>query len=478
MRPLYLLLLLLVSPYCDAQQYTLQNCIDTALQNNVAVRIARQSVQTRQYEYDASRLNILPKADFLGGYNHLGKPLTIDLQQVKDGVVQGSSRQSVSAANSVYNEITGNNLPQSTQDRIYNTSSQIIGDLYPNYNPQLSKQDYFTAGIIVREPVYMGGKLRSVRRLAAQQVSSGKVNLDIVQDNITYNISLQYLQLLYLNSMLDKQQSLVNALKYTLRSADNLLKAEIIPPYQKKWADVALAQGTVNYSNLKLEKENALLQLKELTGIDLDKDIAIDDTLSDNASLPATFFTDGLEHNADIRLLDSKTKEAEIMIKTTRQGNLPNVFAIGNYQFLQKNLPLTMPPWLIGIELQWSLTDWMQNDKRIKAAQSLKTETTLLKQQKQSLLSASTRIAQNKIIAMRNQMLVLKMARDEAAATTAIVQTRLENSMASIKDVNDAQQVLYEAEKAYFTSVLTFKVALATYLYIQGTPASMTNYLK
>ena len=101
----------------------------------------------------------------------------------------------------------------------------------------------------------------------------------------------------------------------------------------------------------------------------------------------------------------------------------------------------------------------------------------MLIQQKKETLQLGVRIAQNKILSLRNQMLTLKMASDEAANTAAIVQTRLENSMASVKEVNDAQQLQFEAEKIYYTSLLAYKIAIATYFYILGKPDTISQFI-
>ena len=80
--------------------------------------------------------------------------------------------------------------------------------------------------------------------------------------------------------MIEKEEQKVEALQKNEKYAANLLKSEIIPPYQKKWADVALMQGKTSLENLKLEKENALLTLKQMMGMTLDSNLEIDGKIS------------------------------------------------------------------------------------------------------------------------------------------------------------------------------------------------------
>ncbi len=192
--------------YISGQQLTLLECIEKAKENNPTVKIARQSLETREKLAQSDKNNMLPKVDLLAGYNYLGEPIQVNLQQVKESIVEGTANQSVYSASTIYQQITGQPLSQQIQDIIYQTSKDIIGAVYPTYNPTVAKQSYFLAGVMVRQPIYLGGKLKASQELSAQQLESGKVNVESSEDLITYNISLQYIQVLFYNTMIQKQE--------------------------------------------------------------------------------------------------------------------------------------------------------------------------------------------------------------------------------------------------------------------------------
>lgn len=97
-----------------------------AKQNNLTIKQAQSALLTGEYNLQAEKKGYLPKVDLLSSYSYLGNPLTINLQTVKDGIVEGSSQQSVNTANEIYHEITGGNLPQAAQDRIYDASKRWL----------------------------------------------------------------------------------------------------------------------------------------------------------------------------------------------------------------------------------------------------------------------------------------------------------------------------------------------------------------
>lgn len=466
-------LLLMLSAKIFCQQFSLWDCIEKAKQNNTVVKLAGQSLETRQKLFKATQNNGLPKLDLLAGYNYIGEPLRVNLQQVKDGIVEGSASQAVFSANTTYQQITGNQLSQQVQDVIYQTSKDIISAVYPNYNPEITKQSYFLAGLAIRQPIYLGGKLKASRKLSEEQMKSGEANLQSSKDLAAYSIALQYIQVMYLNSMIDKQKSSLEALRKNENYAGNLLKAEIIPPYQKNWADIARAHGETNLKSLTAEKENALLMLKDIMGIPLDEKVEISAMLSESTEIPAFRSSD---NNADVKLLQSKKAEAETGVDITRSLSKPNIFAIGNVQFFRKDLPVITPPWLIGLELQWTLFDPERRSKNL-ASESVVREADLLIEQKQKSVNLAARIAENKLISLKEQSETFDASRKQAYETTEMVRKRMENSLSSVKDVNDALQLQYETEKLYFTSLVAYQTALATYFYITGNPENITGYI-
>lgn len=466
-------LFLMFSAKIFCQQFSLKYCIEKAQQNNTVIKLAEQSLETRQKLMAAGKNNGLPKLDLLAGYNYIGEPLRINLQQVKDGVVEGSANQAVYSANTVYQQITGNPLSQQVQDVIYQTSKDIIGAVYPNYNPEITKQSYFLAGLFVRQPIYLGGKLKSSRKLSEEQVKSGEANLKSSKDLTAYNIALQYIQVMYLNSMIDKQKNSLESLQKNEAYAGNLLKAEIIPPYQKNWADIARMHGETNLKNLTMEKEKVMLILKDMMGIPLDEPVEITEKLNESTEIPV-FSSESA--NADVKLLQSKKAEAETGLDITKSLSRPNVFAIGNVQFFRKDLPVITPPWLVGIEMQWTLFDPERRSKNL-ASQSVIKEADLLIEQKQKSVNLATKIAENKLVSLKEQSETFNASRKQAYTTTEMIRKRMENSLSSVKDVNDALQLQYETEKLYYTSLVAYQTALATYFYITGNPENITNYI-
>ncbi|WP_223152074.1 TolC family protein [Chitinophaga qingshengii] len=482
MKHLLLLTFLLPPMFANGQekgkQLTLKACYELARQRNALIKQAERSLQAREYALQAENRAYFPKVDLLAGYNYLGKPLEINLQQVKDGVVNGSAAQSVNTANTVFQQITGQPLPQNVQEVISNATKGLINAFYPNYNPQLAKQSYFVAGVGVRQPIYLGGKISAAQDLARSQVTAGQFNKQVVEQGLYFLISAQYLRIMYLNTILAHEAVIVDAFRKNRDYATSLKDNQILPPYLLNWAKVSYTQAANRYSNLELEKENALLEMNQLLGQPIDTPIFISDTLQyEQAGTGMGQDTAFWRNNPAYRLLESKTDLARVAVKATRSLSLPNLFAIGNVSLYQKDLPVTVPPWLIGVELQWTLFDGFQRNKRTKASKMLVEEATMAAENTKTSLELQLRVATNKVKALQHDVASLDSARQQAHLTTTLVTDRMENQLSSVKDVNDALLLEEEMHKVYYTAVMGYYLALAEYWNIAGTPEYFATYV-
>ncbi|MCO4293252.1 TolC family protein [Solitalea sp. MAHUQ-68] len=451
-----------------------------ARKHNIVVKQVNKSIEARKLNLEAEKQSYLPGIDLLAGYQYLSKPLEINLQTVRDGVVEGSSQQNVNTANEIYKELTGNNLPQSAQDRIYSTSKTLINGIYPNYNPPLSRQDYFTAALGIRQPIYLGGKLSTARDIAQNEYDAGNINLEIAQGGVDFALSVNYLRMMYLNSVLKKEDRIIAVFKQNRDRADELVKNELIPPYLRNWTNVSLTQAQTRKNNINLERKNVELEINKLIGAPLDSALNIQDTLrfvkadlTDQSAVNSFWM-----QNPAFKAIENKTSLAQSTVKASRSLQLPNIFAIGNVNLYQKDLPVTTPPWLIGIEMQWTLFSGFRNTKKVNATKKLVEEAQLAEENTKSFLQTQLQVSRNKLEALTNDISALDTARAQAAITTSMVRERLNNDFATVKDVNDAILMEEEIEKAYYVTVLGYYLALADYFNLLGTPQRITAYIQ
>lgn len=456
---------------------SLAECFKIAREQNQLIRQSQATLSASQYNLAAEKQSYLPKVDILAGYNYLSRPLEINLQTVRNGIVEGSARQNVGAVADIYKEITGNNLSAAAQERIYQGSKNVINGIYPDYNPPLSKQSYFTAGIFVRQPLFMGNKLSAARNIAATAVASNREQVALVQKEAEFLVSLQYIRILYLNSILQKQDRILESLKKNKDYADEMVKNQVLPPYQRNWTNVALVTAQSGRQSLLLDKQNALLELNKLLGVSLDNNLKITGILPYPAFQPKIVESDFWNQNPAFRLLQTGTSYARAAEKISKSLSLPNIFAIGNLQLYQKDLPVITPPWMVGVEMQWNIFNGTQTGKRVKAAKELVTAAKLSEENSKEILQLQLKVAANKIESFRNTVSALDSANVEASRTTYLIEERMKNQLSSPKDVNEAVLIEQEVAKAYYTALLGYYLAIAEYYNVLGIPQNITEII-
>jgi outer membrane protein TolC len=475
--PLFLLLFSGSNGLLYGQTTSLQQCFTIARQNNLQIRQAQHSIQAKRYALAAENLSRLPKIDLFAGYTYLSNPLTINLQTVKDGVVLGSSQQSVYTANEVYRQITGANLPAEVQQDIYNTSYNIIETAYPDYNPVLSEQQYFTAGLMVRQPIWLGGKLTSARNVASAELNAGIINQQLVENELDFAISLQYLRILYLNRLIDLNAETVSAFTRNEDFVTELVNNQIIPPYYQSWTKVLLVQARSRQNNALLDQQNALAEMNRLLGLSTDTLLHIDDLLNYRSTFVDKPQGNPVSQNPIMLMAGNNTLLAKTNIKGATSLLLPNLFGVANINLYQNNLPVTTPPWMVGIELQWNLFDGFANYKRVQVTRQIAAEASLQEENTRAGISTKMVVALNRIKTLQNDLETLDSARKEAKITTSLITERAKNNFSSPKDINDALIIQEEIEKAYYTSVLIYYTALAEYFNLTGASRRITEYL-
>lgn len=472
------LIVLFCMPFQPKGQNTsLQQCFELARQNNLQIRQTHHGIQAKQYALQAEKRARLPKIDVFAGYTYLSNPLTINLQTVKDGVVLGSSQQSVYTANEVYRQLTGESLPIEVQQDIYNTSYNIIETAYPDYNPVLSQQQYFTAGLMVRQPIWLGGKLNSARNVASVELTAGVIGQQVVENEVDFSISLQYLRILYLNRLVNLNAESVTAFTKNDHFVSELVSNQIIPPYYQSWTRVLLVQARSKHNNVLLDRENAFTEMKRLLGVSADTLIRIDDLLEFHPISLDNPQNSPVAQNPVMRLAGNNTLLAKTNIKGATSLLLPNLFGVANINLYQENLPVTTPPWMVGIELQWNLFDGFANYKRVQATRQIAAEVSLQEEHTRAGITTQITVALNRVKNLRNDLATLDSARSEAKTTTLRITERAKNNFSSPKEINDALIIQEEIEKSYYTAVLLYYTALAEYFNLTGAPRRITESL-
>jgi len=205
----------------------------------------------------------------------------------------------------------------------------------PDVNMDIGMEGVGMAGLILEQPVYMGGKIRAANLMA-------KTGMDLADENIRLNrtkVLLEsdgaYWQYVSVKEKLDvakKYSELLSQLVKQLNDAyatgmvshNELLKAEV----KKNEADL-MVQKAMNGLEL------ARMNLCRVTGLPYQTDIVVNDSLPEMPSAEVLHIEENIESRPEYRMLAKNIDLKKENVKLIRADFLPQVGVGAAYSYIE-----------------------------------------------------------------------------------------------------------------------------------------------
>jgi len=311
-----LLIGIVTIPAIQAQKvYTLSECRQMALGNNIKMRDAKLTIDQAQEQEKEAYSKYFPQVSASGTYFRSNDYL------VKKNLSLSSNQQQ--------------ELADFVKQLGLNTSA--LSSLPTSYNIRFLNHGLI-ADIMAMEPIYAGGQITNGNKLAKLQIEIRKLQMQQSHDEILNTTEEYYNQLL---SLYEKEQTL-NAVDKLLerihQDADNAFKAGV--SNKNDVLTVELKQNEAATNRLKLDNGIKLCKLFLAQYIGMTgKDVNIDTTLVNDIKDPVTYLTDhdvALNGRVEAQLLDKNVEANELQTKIKKGSLLPTVAvgAVGEYNNL------------------------------------------------------------------------------------------------------------------------------------------------
>ena len=363
-----------------AQQISLEDAVEFALVHNQKIKQYEAKLEQKKYQNLEAFGNFLPKIDLVGSYTHLNDPLTIDLDPIRQAMIQMQSSNQVEFAN-IYNILQGNaSLNDQERAGLYQQYSSNLNELLPAFQETLKKQDYKTATIVGIQPLFTGGKILAAKKYASLEEESAQIELKQICDEVINETTQKYLAVVLVKDIINVREDVINLTIKHRDRADKLLKQGLIANYNLLRAEVAVADAEKNLGEDKNKLDLAYLSLKSTMGLDLTENIEISDSLyfiESNERLD-TLLSSAEAKNLVLQLLEIKKDEADEKFNVERSNFLPTVAAFGKYELYPEYLSSLEPRWAVGISLSFNLFNGLKDYSKIQAANYLIDEVSYL----------------------------------------------------------------------------------------------------
>ena len=381
-----------VSSAFSQETLSLERCRELALSNNKQLAISRVTADIAENAHKAAKTKYLPRVTGMAGYEHLSREISLLSDKQKETLSSLGS----ATVGKIGGQI-GESITQLVQQGIISTqAAQRLGDVLGNITSPLSQagnnigetirqnlrtntKNMYAAGIIVTQPIYMGGGIKALNDIATIGEEFAKNDVELKRQTVLFAVDNAYWLIVSL-----KEKSIL-AIQY--RNLISKLHDNVTKMYDAGVATkadglkVSVAENTANLTISEIENGISLakMALCQLCGLPLDGDLMLEDEATDNLSafVPANYNSADTAFNArpEVRILQNTvdiTKQNTKIIQALYRPHLaltagytvsnPNAFN----GFEQKFKDI----WSIGLVLHVPIWNWGEGKYKVRAART------------------------------------------------------------------------------------------------------------
>jgi outer membrane protein TolC len=454
-RRLATLLATLLATTAVAQQpLSLETCRALALENNQQAAIAREQVSLLDHQRRALRANFLPSFSASALYARA------DLHAHQELRGDFISRFITNALQDVN---PGQPLPPDLEQLL-----QRLDTYLPAIPLDLRARDTYSAALLARQPVYMGGKVRAGYRAARVGQEIATWNERLANSEVILRCDEAFWQCVKARELAEVARAYhesVTALLARVRDAgelglgkkNDLLKIQV----QLNDAELALLRA-------RHARQVSNMNLCRVTGLPLDSDIDVLGTFPDDSIPPplvAIAVESRPEHEILSRLVDLKTEE----IKLARADHLPNIGLQATYGYLhglefnrQKLFNNTSFSLLLSVSVP--IFHWNEGREKTRAARSARRVAELQREETAGLLTLETTLALQALEESRAEVTLARRSLEQASENLKVSAAQHALGLETISDHLVAQALWQKAHATLVEARATLQLNTTRYL--------------
>lgn len=366
------------APVSTAETYSLDSCRAMALSNNKELMVKAERVRLAGYQRKQAFAAYLPALDFAGGYTYNQKKLSLfDSDQLLPTKSFNLATQSYEF-NVVTNPIT--HQPVTTPD---GTPIPSEVALIPKEAMEFDIHNVFFGAVTLTQPIYMGGKIVAMNRLAKIQEEANRMLQENESQNVIYAVDAAYWTVVSLNAKHRLAKSYVNLLDTLDRNVKLMLDQGVATRSDLLSVDVKLNEANVDL--LKVENGLSLsrMALAQICGLPVHSDINVADEgvaqAIPSAEIATRYNMEAVySRRPDLRALEMASEATVQQKRVALSEMLPNIALIGSYSFTNPNMFDGFKnrfggAFSVGVMVKIPLWHWGGNYNGYRAARSAET---------------------------------------------------------------------------------------------------------
>ena len=382
-----LLVMFLVSPTTQAHAQrvlTLDECRAMALENNKQMQVSRVKQSIAENQRKSARTKYLPRVSALGAYEYTSRGISL-LNKEQKALLNNLGEVFTSA---IENEVSKLPLDPAKLKELaemaapYVSATQgTIDHLGQSLNEALQSNNHntFAGAITLTQPIYMGGAIKTLNRVADIKEELAANTLEARRQATLYDIDNVYWQVVSLRHKQDLAESYLNLVKKLDHDVEKMTEAGLTTRSDKLSVQVRVNEAEMALAKVIDGLSLTKMLLCQLCGLPIDEPIELADEKADEIAAPAAIpLTTNIDNRPELRLLQNAIDLTHQEVNLLKAENRPQVLFNGGYAVTNPNAFNGIQHrfggfWHVGLQVRIPIWNWGDVKHKVQAAQEATT---------------------------------------------------------------------------------------------------------
>ncbi len=344
---------------------------------------------------------------------------------------------------------------------LFNTVPAQLGDNITNN---------YTLRATIQQPLFTGNKISGAEDLAEYSYEATKQDFVKDRSELIYNIKSAYWNVYRAQEFKKVVDENVEQIKAHAADAENMLQQGLLTTNDLLKVRVQLSDAQVRQIDAKNSVLLAMYALNNTLGLPLSTEITIASTLQPDIA-PAEnidrLVKKAVESRPEILGMNARLKASESNLSIARSGWYPQIFLVGNYNYLRPNqriFPVKddfKGTWDVSISLSYDLWNWNTSGSQSTQAEALLSQTEQALSQLKDGVTLEVTSSYLSLRQSKERSAVAKQGVLQAEENYRVTNERYKKGLNVNSDLLDAEVALLTAKLNYTQSLVDYELAAA-----------------
>ena len=404
-----------------SQQLTLEECCDIAAANNKQGKLADFSIQKAQLQLKNMNSNFLPKLSATGGYLYADK--------------------------------------------------DFGAELMPSVAAELNLNNTYTGGVQIEQPLFLGGKLFAVRKMAQTGLSIAGLNKEKTESDIRFETEKAYWNVVKAKELQKVSQQFLQTVDELYRTVENYYNTGMASQNELLKVKVKINEAKLSLKRSENSVRLAKMSLCHLMGMPMNKDIDVINNLSDIKAVDTNIHS--VENRLEYKILSENIQLKNQEIKAVRSDFLPRVGLVAGYNYmngvkLNGTKLISDDVFAVMVSVKVPLFHWGEGMRKVKSAQIEKQMAIVQRDEFTEKMQLEVSQALNMLDESELEIKLTESAFNEASESLRESRKNYETGMETLVNYMDTQSIWQKSWAEFVSAKINYQIAKVTYLKALG----------